>query len=278
MEKVIKQARRLLELTELIKESFLRGIESKEFDDFHKYSNEYREIRREIRLYFLDFSSITIPEDEDSAVRDALRIISSGKKLPFEQVFENGPLKGLLIHEFDNFDYHELEMEYFYSWLGPVSYIEGLFEISPLIAKVEVIPDELDKFFDELRQCFAFQQYLAVCVLCRTVIEISLRHICSLEGLFDPDSSNYRITRGYYDRKAKAEKREYRVIEDYQMQPSDLRYLLCQIPSFKQHDEQIRNLYSELSRIVHGNTVVKQEDAKKYAFKTIDLIHSLYEI
>lgn len=170
-------------------------------------------------------------------------------------------------------------MKHFHSWYGAGEYIDGMLEIGPLIARAEDLPAELKGFVHELRQCYAFQQYLAVCVLCRTCIEIALRHICELEGFFDPESDKYSITQSYLATKAKAEGyRNRKVVDDYLAEPRDTRHLLSTIPNFKKKVSKLSELYGDLSRIVHGSLPSKKKSAREFARETIDLLHELYEI
>lgn len=235
---------------------------------------DYIKTRNEIRDMLIKSPVIAVPEYEDDDIREAIRKISSGELLQIE--IEYKPILQ---------DYLEIE-DYDFLIDNPIDIIDDnldiyidylLTGIKSIITRSESIPKELSIYFQELRKSYIFKFYLASTALCRTIIEITLRHICKLEGLFDPDSSNYKITRGYYERKARVEKREYRIIEDYMMQPNDLRHILCQISDFKKHKENIQNLYSELSRVVHGSTVIDKEEAKEYMDRTIDLIHELYD-
>src|SRR5690606_33063529 len=146
--------------------------------------------------------------------------------LPLEETLAGTPFSDLLKDELSLDELNDLADLHFHDWFSHYEYVSGMLEAGALVARVEATPPELDAFLQEVRQCYAFQQYLAVCALCRTAIEITLRHLVRLEGFFDPEQPEYGVMRAYYERKARAEGRAFRVPEDYQMQPADMRELL----------------------------------------------------
>lgn len=238
----------------------------------------YIKIKREIREYFLEKSVDLLPDDSSDESRSYIQRILNGEKTNLERLFEGTPFEELLHDGYDLSKLDDLASDHFYSWYNGYDYIEGVLEIGAIVLRVEKIPNEMADYLNQMRSCFAFQQYLAVCVLCRTLIEITLRHICKLEGFFNPEHLNYRIKYTLYQRKADKDGRNFKIPEDYLMQPSDLRYLLNTNNHFKKFREPIAQLYSDLSRVVHGNRTIKKEECKTLAKKTMQLIHDLYEV
>jgi hypothetical protein len=259
-------------------EALLLAFDKKQHGPLGKLAEEYCEIKRLIKEYFLDSPAALLPDDDSRSLRTTIQKILLGKKLPLEEALVGTPLERLFgdEHTFDELD--ELAANHFFSWFSQYEYVNGLLEVGALIARIDATPDELDCFLQEMRRSYAFQQYLAVCVLCRTVIEIALRHLCQLEGYFDPEHQNYAITRAYLDRKAREQERDFRIPEDYQMQPADLRALLARSNHFVRFREPIADLYVDLSRIVHGNRTVSKIQALGFAQGTLKLLHDLYEV
>lgn len=55
-----------------------------------------------------------------------------------------------------------------------LDYIDNMIQFKHMILKVGELPPNLNDYVRELKECFAFDRYLAVVVLCRTILEIAL--------------------------------------------------------------------------------------------------------
>ncbi len=273
-----EQIERLRQIEQEFPDALSLAFDKKDFKPLGALVEEHGQIKRSIKQHFLDSPAALLPDDASRDVRATVQRIVLGKKLPLEEVVSDTPLSDLFDdeHTFDELD--ELAEEHFFPWYSHYEYVSGMLEVGALVARADDTPTEFGSFLQEMRQCYAFEQYLAVCVLCRTVIEIALRHLCQLEGFFDPEHQNYGITKSYYERKAREQNRSFRIPEDYQMQPADLRALLDRSNHFKKFRGPISDLYADLSRIVHGNRTVSKSEAREFARDTIQLLHDLYEV
>lgn len=75
-----------------------------------------------------------------------------------------------------------LTEEHFVERYGQYTYFQELYEIGPMILGV-VVPPTLEDFAWEARECFALYRHVAVCSLCRTMIEIALKDISTRKNL-----------------------------------------------------------------------------------------------
>ena len=91
-------------------------------------------------------------------------------------VLENSFSLPFNFDELNEDEIDNLGSEYFYSWFSHYEYIKSLYEIEVLIVDIE-IPDNLKRFVNEIRKCYAFQQYNAANSLCRTILEITMRDV-----------------------------------------------------------------------------------------------------
>ena len=239
---------------------------------------EYRQIKLDVRQAFMEEPMALIPEDSSRHVREVVQKVVLGEPLPLEELLAQGPFAGWLENELSMDELDELADEHFHPWYSHYEYVEGMLEAGALVARADSVPYEFGSFLHELRQCYAFQQYLAVCVLCRTAIEIALRHLVKLEGFFEPGTREFGVMRSHYERKARAEGRDFRVPEDYQMQPADMRELLNTVMAFRKHNQPVRDLYADLSRVVHSHDDVPKQKAREYLTRTLRLLHELYEL
>lgn len=130
--------------------------------------NQFSNLKKEIRSIIVEFPHIKI---------DDLLISGILKKVNKNHVFFADTL--LLKDKDKNVVPPDEELDelrdIFYSWFSHYEYIEGLYETSSLITSYHV-PNKLIKYIETARKCYAFQQYIAVYVLCRTIIEISISH------------------------------------------------------------------------------------------------------
>lgn len=65
----------------------------------------------------------------------------------------------------------------FYASFSGGEYVENKMLAGSIIVQLAQAPEHLERVVSEIRECFAYQRYMAVAVLCRTAIEIVLRDI-----------------------------------------------------------------------------------------------------
>lgn len=275
METLVEKAERLQELPDLILEALISCIKTKNCDEAVALVTEYGQTKKDIKLAFLEKPAAAIPESENKDARKILQAVVLGEELPLEKAFNDTPLEGVFEDELSSEELEELGTLHFYSWFSHYEYVEGMYRVGALIARIGSLPENLGSFLQEVRQCFAFQQYLAVCALCRTVLEISVRDLYNIEGFNDSESDVSQIAKSYFEDKKRG--RHYKTVEDYDIPLSDLRNVLCKLPDYKPFYWRIRNLYEELSRVIHGSKTIYGNEAEEKLKMTLQLIHDLYE-
>jgi hypothetical protein len=270
---LLKHAKRLRELPKPILGALAAALEKGEYDDLWKLVEEYKKTKKEIKLAFVDKSAETMPGSEDTPGRRLLQKVLLGEKLEFEKGLESTPFKGLLEEKLTNEEIDQLADDYFARGYG---YVLGLYHAGALIARVGSLPVNLKSFLQEVRECYAFERYLAVCALCRTVLEISVKDIYNLEGFNDRDSEVHHIAAEYFDTKYGS--RDYKTVENYNISLADARNVLCRLPEFKDFKWRIRNLQQVLNKVVHGRETPGPGKAHELVKETLEIVHELYEI
>ena len=146
-----------------------------------------------------------------------------------------------------------LSSDLLFSRLDPREFIEGLIEIGVFISEFK-IPKKLERYIDEARMCYAFQQYNAVNSLARTILEIALRDICVQKGIIDKAET----TNDFF----------------YKHRP---RTLIKKI-SNGQLQKKLLNLYEKkLSPIAHGYKTIQDKKVKIELKNTLQTVENLYE-
>ena len=106
----------------------------------------------------------------------------------------------------------------------------------------------------EIRNCLAFHQYRASCALCRTLLELCVKDVCIRKEWI------YYI--GNYED----------FYEEYKF--CDIRE---KIPN-KNLLRRVRNLYKELSRIIHNSENINYSNALLLYKNAREIIQRLYEL
>jgi len=155
--------------------------------------------------------------------------------------------------EFEKLDYEEIEelSDLFYSWFSHYEYLEGLYEIGSLIIGFSV-PEELKTYVSEARTSYAFQQYNAVYGLCRTILEIAIRHRCQRKGIIKRQKGN--------------------VIDFDEYRPAEL----INKSTTGNLRDRVKEIYKSTSDLLHGRKTVNSDDAKKMFKATLRVVQDLY--
>lgn len=186
-------------------------------------------------------------------------------------------LDSLLSLSSEYHDDHELDKlaDYeFYSWFSPDAYIESLRSVGALVIKTDSLPEHFDRITATIKESFAFQQYLAVAVLCRTALEVALRDLYKKLGFTSKRTPENIIAKEHFSKIRKATGKTYP--NQFNPEPRDLRQLICKLEEYQEYEEELDKLYGELSRVVHGNKIVKRKEAEKFIQEVYWLIHDLY--
>ena len=213
---------------------------------------EFAELRKRIRKLMLD-ETVSLITDEKAA--RLLRRISGGDSLPTDRLLERlGPPEGdeVALHVFDFWELRELASEYFYSWYGPEDYIRALGEVRPLILR-SAVSDGVQRLVNEVRLCYAFQQYDAVCGMCRALLEACIRDICERQSLFPELGRNVVLL----------EKYSWGTLRD-KVSSGLLR-------------ERLAKLYWRLCEVLHARTTADAEEAREAFQETLEVVEDLYD-
>jgi len=247
---------KLQELDEALKQSkALSSVNNDEWNAFLQQAVEVVLLKNKLNTEFVKSSTLIL--DDENAI-GLLTKINSGKLLFADLIirsFEEVTGKQLELNKLDWQELNALASDHLYSWFGPTEYIERLIEIGSLVLNIS-IPKELDSIVNQARQCYAFEQYIAVYLLCRTILESAMRDICLRIGKIE----KIEDTKIFYEK--------YR--------PKDLIKFVSNCDS--ELKGRVEKLYHErLSAIVHG-LKLSDSDGAQYAFReTIMMVQELYQ-
>ncbi len=151
--------------------------------------------------------------------------------------------------DYDKLEYDEIEelQDLFYSWFSHYEYLEGLYEIGSLVIGFS-IPDVLKAYVSEARTCYAFQQYNAVYGLCRTILEITIRHRCQRKGIIRHQEDN--------------------IVDFDEYRPGEL----INKSTRGALRERVKEIYSDTSTLLHGRKTVSSDDAKRMFKDTLKVV------
>lgn len=183
-EEIVRKARRLIELDPLI----VRAIIEWQTDECARYFSEFTDIKIQLRKTLVEEALVHLPGYADADVRCVLEMIVTDELLPVEKALSGGPFKNVLPGPLTEDDFEELGRESLYSWMSHIEYAEGLYRAGALVVACGEIPKNLQSFTSEARLCYAFQQYNAVCALCRTMLEIAVRDLALGYGVIPRDT------------------------------------------------------------------------------------------
>jgi len=213
--------------------------------------HEYETLRKSIRARLMNQS--VAPVDEPDAV-DILRKITTGSGLPTDKIIEHMLSmtdSDQLPVEFGDEELDKLGSDLFYSWFSHIEYVTGLAELRPLVVR-EQVGENVTRLVRQIKDCYAFQQYEAAYSLCRTVIEASIRDICVRCKLFPNLGENVILF----------EKFNWRQLREK--------------VSSGHLEEQLKLIYSELSKVLHARKTVSKVEARQAFEKTLQVVEKLY--
>ena len=174
--------------------------------------------------------------------------------------------------DFDVVD--DITRDELYQWFNPYGYIEDLRQVGTLILKTDSLPEHFDRITSTIKESFAFQQYLAVAVMCRTALEITLRDLYKKLGFTKKRTPEHNIAKEHFDKIRRATGRTYP--NQFNPEPRDLRQLICKLEEYQKYEEDLDKLYGDLSRVVHGTNIIRRDKAEEYIQETYWLIHEMY--
>jgi hypothetical protein len=253
-DRLTQTALEMNELDEAIKKDILEVRP----DQIEAHLESFNEKRRELKRDLLHYSAYTI---ENETARDIIHQVLANNEFEADWF-----LKTILAEREENdsdrvverftglsdAELSELAHEHFYSWIGPVGIMDRLYKIGALIL-VASVPKHLEKYVSEARWCYAFEQYLAVYSLSRTILETGIREVGQEVGKLPRDEENVKqsILRKFHKMKEKV------------------------VPS--QLMAEVEDIYYPACGLIHGNITVGEKEANTMLRKTLTVVQKLYE-
>jgi hypothetical protein len=236
---------------DIIDRRVVRSIVEQDDENLIPALNEYLSLQKSIRACLLNQSVVCL---DDAQAVDLLRKITTGDGLQTERVIKrlfSATDSDQLPGEFDVEELDGLGCDLFYSWFSHMEYVTGLAELRPLVVRTSV-GENVARLIRQIKNCYVFHQYEAAYSLCRTAIEASIRDICVRRQLFPDLGENVILF----------EKFNWR----------QLREKVSSGPL----EEQLKQIYFELSTALHGRKTVSKDEAHHAFENTLRVIEKLY--
>ncbi len=216
---------------------------------------EFYGLKRELKKYLMDRPIVKVA---DKNAQKILLKISKNELFVSDKLLKH--LEGisqvdLNIDSLSEDEIEELGSLMFQSWFSKYEYVQGMYDISPLIVGITV-PNSLKEFISEARNCFAFQQYNAVYSLCRTIIEVTIRDIATRRKLIRKNNKSV-IYFERYDR-------------------DNVKELINKTSHGTLRDTIASLYYDKTSFLIHGHKTISYEDAKNMFVDTLTAVQDLY--
>ncbi|GBE14633.1 hypothetical protein BMS3Abin14_00679 [bacterium BMS3Abin14] len=256
-EEMTDKALRLKELDLLI----VKAISTFDTKSFAKYVVEFNDAKKSIRSYALEHPLLNIQGIEDPKACFIIQKVMSGEPFAVEKAMSDSEITEFLKGELDDNDIENLASDLFYSWFSHYEYIQGIYEIGALTISCSKIPENLSKFVNEARDCYAFQQFNAVFSLCRTILEISIKDVATTRKILPADN------------------RDISYLTSRSPELYDLINQLCdRYTIFKTLRGQLHEIRRKTNSLIHGSRSVKKQEASEMLKKTLLAVHRLYEL
>lgn len=221
-------------------------------EELMKTLQEFMDLKKKIKKEMIECPVAKIHND---IAQEVLRKISQSEEFQTEKIIKGIENQTGSSFEFDKLDFEEADddemRDLFNSWFSHYEYLQGLYEIGSLVVSYSV-PDTLKSYVSEARSCYAFQQYNAVYGLCRTILEIAIRHRCGRMGII---------------------KRNEKIVDFDSYRPSEL----INKSTRGALKDRVKEIYSDTSTLLHGRKTVKKEDAVKMFKDALSTVEALYD-
>lgn len=246
-----KYALRLNEVNRLV----VKAVTESQSKEMFKLLDEFRSLKKMLKIGLIDTS---IPKINDKKAKEVMHRIVAEHIFDADKIiahFEGISGEKLNVNDLEPEETEQLESDLFYSWFSGHEYVNGLYEIGTVILGTSV-PKILMNFVDEARCCFAFQQYNALCSLCRTILEVAVRDICKRKQ-FIKESNNNVISFDNYNK-------------------DNISQLINKI-SWGELRRKIKDIYyNKTSFLIHGHKTMKRKEAKELFRETMVVVQELY--
>lgn len=240
----------LLRLAELDRR-VIRAVVEGDTETLPSVLTDYLRDRKRLDARLLEAPVASVQSEEARAV---LRKVAGGEGLPSDGVIARLPGASTSATPTERFDKNEIQQlgeTLFYSWFSHHEYIDGLAELRPMVLRFDA-SEAVFRLVRQIKDCYAFQQYDAAYALCRTLIEASVRDICVRCQLFPNIDANVVL------------------LEEHRW--SDLRRKVAS----GAEEERLKNLYRDLSTLLHGRKSVSKGEARRAFHETLEVVEGLY--
>lgn len=248
LKELIRQAHVLVELDKKV----VKAILESDFDNIPSLLSKYRETKISVLKIF---SELSVVENVDSEIHHILDYVQ--KDFQTDGILRHLDSKSGSGSSFFDLSWEEADKigsDLLYSWISHHEFIRDLFRVNTLILRT-TIPTELYQYINEVRKCFAFQQYNATISLCRTIIEAAARDIYEKRGLLKTDKD-----------------------KNSEINPKIFYQILKAISSGELKKRATKLYYKEACPVIHGNRSVTSDQALHILESTTDVVQDLYAL
>lgn len=248
MKDLIQQATTLIDLDRKV----VKAIVESDFDKISPLLSEFRETKISV---LKKFSELSIVENVDDSTRQILDRVQ--REFPTDSIIRNLENKTGADSSFFELSWEEADKigsDLLYSWISHYEFVRDLFKVNTLIFQ-STIPTGLRQYINEVRNCFAFQQYNATISLCRTILEAAAKDICEKKDFFKPYGDN--------------------VIE---INPEKFSQLIKAISSGELKKRAVKLYYRDACPVVHGDRAVTSDAALRILQNTTEVVQKLYAL
>lgn len=243
---LIQQATLLIELDRKV----VRAVVESNFEKVQPLLLEFRETKIKV---LKKLSELKIVENVDDGTRQILDRVQ--REFPTDNIIKNLEKKSGIDASFFELSWDEADeigSDLLYSWISHYEFVRDLFKVNTLIFQA-TIPTGLRQYINEVRNCFAFQQYNATISLCRTILEAAAKDICENKGFFEPHGEN--------------------VIE---INPEKFNQLIKAISSGELKKRAVKLYFRDACPVVHGDRAVTSDEALHILQNTTEIVQQLY--
>jgi len=246
---------------------------------------EYKRLKTDILFELRNESIYSIDNKYQKKLRERLQklTIHGDHNLPTE--FLEGLNKEAKIHLMRflgpelSHKQEEIMLDEIHAHFSTLEYVSNKIQTSILILNKESIPKILHKFVDEIRECLAFERYLATSILLRSTFEIAIEDLCKenkLDNLSETDFWNVK-SRFWDNIIRKGHINSYDHISIQQISLLEKIDLLCLLEKFEPFNNDCHSLRKKTNPIIHGKINLDYYEVERLTNKTFQLIYSLYE-
>lgn len=254
-------------------------------DEFNDMVYKYRDTKGKILMDLMNESVFRIENEYLAQLRKKLQklTIHGDPNIPDEFLDDDHEalrrlLLDLLKPEIPDSKIEELALDYRMSF-SEYDYVYNKMRANLLVIKAGTIPESLERYIDEIRECLALWRHLAATILLRTSLEISIQDLCQQNGLDDKDDTNlWNQKLDFWEDRLREEKIDSRLEWDLNRITLENQInLLGLMDKFSPHLTESHELRIELNKIVHNEIDLDRKVSIDLTHRTFQLIHELYE-